>query len=138
MKKLKNLWANTSKKTKTTIVTAGALALVLGLVCFNSFFASGAIGQLFDTAKSFLEDIYEGLAGIITLLAVVIVGWCFCVKMFSKNPRSIEEASQWIKRVAIAWACFMLLGLFVSVGKNITDDMKGNGVSNDSPWNSTY
>jgi len=58
--------------------------------------------------------------------------------MFSKNPRSIEEASQWIKRVAIAWACFMLLGLFVSVGKNITDDMKGNGVSNDSPWNSTY
>lgn len=135
MKNLKNLWANTSKKTKTTIVTAGALALVLGLVCFNSFFAGGAITQLFDTAKGFLQEIYAGLAGIVTILAVVIVGWCFCVKMFSKNPRSIEEASQWIKRVAIAWACFMLLGLFVSLGKNITSNMSGNADVN-NPWNS--
>lgn len=89
------------------------------------------IDSLFNTAKEGLKSIYKGLLAIVTILAVVICAWCFCVKMFSKNPRSIDEATQWIKRVCIAWLCFMLLSVFVAIGVDIVG---GAGASTTNPW----
>lgn len=135
MEKIKNLWANTNKKTKVTLITAATMAVMLALVCCNMFFANSAINSLFSTAKGFLTTIYNGLNGIVSLLAVVICAWCFCIKMFSKNPRSIEEATQWMKRVIIAWLCFQLLGLFVNIGNSVVNDMKNSsGVNAANPW----
>lgn len=134
MKNIKNLWANkSSKATKASVAALAVAALSVGTVSAAPLYASGVktISSLMDKAKDILQQIYKGLLGIVTVLAVVICAWCFCVKMFSKNPRSIDEANQWMKRVAIAWLCFMLLSVFVAIGLDIVTSSNAN---TDAPW----
>lgn len=132
MKNIKNLWANKSSKvTKASVAALAVAALSVGTVAAAPLHATGTITTLMNKAKDILQDIYKGLLGIVTVLAVVICAWCFCVKMFSKNPRSIDEANQWMKRVAIAWLCFMLLSIFVKVGLDI---VTSSGANTDTPW----
>ena len=135
MKNIKNLWANKSSKvTKASVAALAVAALSIGTVAAAPLHATGGvktITALMGKAKDILQEIYKGLLGIVTVLAVVICAWCFCVKMFSKNPRSIDEANQWMKRVAIAWLCFMLLSVFVAVGLDI---VTSSGAKTDAPW----
>lgn len=132
MKNIKNLWANkSSKATKASIAALAVAALSVGAVATAPLHAAGTITTLMNKAKDILQTIYKGLLGIVTVLAVVICAWCFCVKMFSKNPRSIDEANQWMKRVAIAWLCFMLLSIFVKIGLDI---VTSSGANTDTPW----
>ena len=135
MKSFKELWANkSSKATKASIAALAVGALSVGTLATTAVYAgrvSATIQSLLNTIQSALESIYAGLLAIVTVLAVVICAWCFCVKMFSKNPRSIDEANQWMKRVAIAWLCFMLLSVFVKIGLDIVTDSEAN---TSTPW----
>lgn len=135
MKSFKELWANkSSKATKASIAALAVGALSVGTLTTTAVYAgsvSATIQSLLNTIQSALESIYAGLLAIVTVLAVVICAWCFCVKMFSKNPRSIDEANQWMKRVAIAWLCFMLLSVFVKIGLDIVTD---SGANTSTPW----
>lgn len=136
---MKKFWANkSSKATKAAIASLAVGALSIGTVATNAMLASQpksgittTIDTLFGVASEGLQSIYGGLLGVVTILAIAICAWCFCVKMFSKNPRSIDEANQWIKRVAIAWLCFMLLSVFVAIGVDI---VKSSGASTSEPW----
>lgn len=132
MKTLKNLWANkSSKTTKTALATLAVGALSVGTVATNPLMAVGTIKTLMNKAASIFKEIYAGLLMIVSILAVTIIAWCFCVKMFSKNPRNVEEANQWMKRVAIAWLCFMLINIAIKIGLDIVAD---TGANTATPW----
>ena len=135
MKKTKYLLSEgVSKKTKMAIASIAVGILSIGSIASTAVYASSVsatIQSLLNTIQAALEQIYTGLLAIVTILAVVICAWCFCVKMFSKNPRSIDEANQWMKRVAIAWLGFMLLSVFVKIGLDIVTDSQANTTT---PW----
>ena len=135
MKKTKTLLSEgVSKKAKMAIASIAVGTLSIGSIVSTAVYAgsvSATINSLLNTIQAALESIYTGLLAIVTILAVVICAWCFCVKMFSKNPRSIDEANQWMKRVAIAWLCFMLLSVLVKIGLDIVTD---SGANTSTPW----
>lgn len=131
---MKKFWANVSSNAKKNILCAAIVGALTagelgGAVAFHAL--GPTINNLMGEAKTSLVAVYNGLLGIVTVLAVVICGWCFMVKMFSKNPRSIDEATQWIKRVAIAWLCFMLLSVFVNIGADLVSQ---SGANTSNPW----
>lgn len=132
MKTLKNVWANkSSKTTKAALATLAVGALSVGTVVANPFMAIKTIQTLMGKAAEIFKELYAGLLVIVSVLAVVIIAWCFLVKMFSKNPRSVEEANQWMKRVAISWLCFMLINILIKVGLDIVDS---TGANTATPW----
>lgn len=130
---MKNLFSNkSSKKTKIAIAALSVCALALAVVLSTQFMAIDAtIQSLMNSIKTGLQSIYTGFLGIVTVLAVVIVAWCFIVKMYSKNPRSIDEATQWMKRVCIAWLCFMLISVFIKIGLDLVTT---SGANTAAPW----
>ena len=132
MKTLKNVWANkSSKTTKAALATLAVGALSVGTVVANPFMAIKTIQTLMSKAAEIFKELYAGLLVIVSVLAVTIIAWCFLVKMFSKNPRSVEEANQWMKRVAISWLCFMLINILIKVGLDIVDS---TGANTATPW----
>jgi len=133
---MKKFWANkSSKSTKIIIASIAVLALVMAVVLSNGFMATSAatntINTLMGKFSGALEAIYSGLLIIVSVLACVIMAWCFITKMYSKNPRAIDEANQWMKRTAIAWLCFMLISVFIKVGLDIVKD---TGANTTTPW----
>jgi NADH:ubiquinone oxidoreductase subunit 5 (subunit L)/multisubunit Na+/H+ antiporter MnhA subunit len=132
---MKNLWANkSSKNTKIAIALLAVVAVFVGFVIANPVLASAATATLSNIQSTLIDtlsSVYTIFLGIVTVIAVVIVAWCFLVKMFSKNPRSIEEANQWMKRVMICWICFMLINLIVSFGMDIVGSSNANTAK---PW----
>lgn len=132
MKTLKNVWANkSSKTTKAALATLAVGALSVGTVVANPFMATQTIQILMGKAAEIFKQLYAGLLVIVSVLAVTIIAWCFLVKMYSKNPRSVEEANQWMKRVAISWLCFMLINILIKVGLDIVDS---TGANTATPW----
>lgn len=135
MKKL--LQYKSSKKAKIAIASLAVFALVMAVVLSNGFMATGAgnisttINKFSNSFVSVLTTIYNGLMAIVSVLACVIIGYCFITKMYSKNPRAIDEANQWMKRTAIAWLCFMLINVFIHIGIDIVQDMSANTIE---PW----
>lgn len=139
----KSLWAKKATKElkskeqmmeKIQTILPVIMVFVLIIGCTSLYHATDAgqiVGDLLSTVKNVLVEVYAGLLGIVTVLAVVICAWCFIVKMFSKNQRSIEEANQWIKRVCIAWLCFMLLSVIVGFGIGVIGTANAN---TSTPW----
>lgn len=133
---LKNVFGEKpSKTTKIVIASVAVCALMMAVVLSNGFMAAGTavstINSLMTKVGDAFKAIYGGLLAIVSVLAAVIMGWCFILKMISKNPRSIDEANQWMKRTAIAWLCFMLISTFFRVGIDIVTD---SGANTTTPW----
>ena len=109
------------KKIQTALLSAGSVinAKTIGLMSFCGIAAlpvasAFAATDLFDSAKSLIKTIYEGVAGISTVLAVVLAIIACLFWMFSSNPRTVETAKSWLKRILIAWIVINALGLIVS------------------------
>lgn len=130
---MKNFWANkSSKATKIAIASVAVFALAAVMLLGTNVMAMDAtINTIMTTIKNAFVSIYAGLLGIVSVLAAVIVGWCFIVRMYSKNPRSVDEATQWMKRVAISWLCFMMISVAFKVGIDIFSNA---GANTTTPW----
>ena len=123
-----------SRTTKIVVTVAAVLALVMAIVISNMFMASTAVTTINNLMNKFndaLAAIYSGLLAIVSILAAVVLAICFITKMYSKNPRSVDEANQWMKRVAFAWLGFMLISVFFKVGIDIVKD---SGANTAKPW----
>lgn len=70
-----------------------------------------------------LKSIYNGIAGVITIVAAVAVAICTVGMMASKNQRTVEEFKAWRTRVFISWIVFSMLGVLVTFGTELTDGM---------------
>lgn len=76
--------------------------------------ANGGLKTIFEKVSASLKDVYKEVVGISTVVAVTFIAICLLIRMFSKNQRAVEEASAWIKRIAITWCILNGLAFFVT------------------------
>lgn len=69
-----------------------------------------AYADIFDTAKSAMQQVYTDVAGIATVGAVVCAAVCLFLMNFSKSGKTVDESRAWLKRIIICWAALMTLG----------------------------
>lgn len=82
------------------------------------------VSSVFTQFKEPITQIYEGIAGIITLVAALGFAICSIGMIIGKNQKTVEEFKAWRTRIMITWVVFFMLGVIVSLGKSITADMQ--------------
>lgn len=143
MKNLKTMWATTkaasvenaatSKKVKGfyAIAGAGALGMVATSAIPSVLAAGDTMSNIANAFKEMFKKVYAAMLAVVTAIATILCAICLIMRMTSKNPKTAEEATQWIKRIIITWLCFMLLSVFVNFAMEIVNQ---SGANTTSPW----
>ena len=90
-----------------------------------------ALNNIFGKLKSGLKSLYKGFFAISTVAVFTVSAGCLVAKMISKNPKTIEMASSWMKR---AWVAYGVLNCLVLIVKYIGELVGKNENSTDNPW----
>ena len=61
-----------------------------------------------------MKDVYGELVAISTIVAVTVAAIALLVRMISRNQRSVDEATSWLKRIVITWIILNSLGFIVA------------------------
>lgn len=69
---------------------------------------------IWDRFSTIMRDIYGQLVGISTIVAVTVAAIALLVRMVSRNQRAVDEATSWLKRVAVTWIILNTLGFIVA------------------------
>ena len=131
---MKKLWTKLSAKTdkapsKGVKAYYAAVAATMALIFTVAPVA--ALNNIANTFKNTFSEIYSAVMIVASVIAVSLIAVCLLLRMISKNPRTAEEATSWIKRIAITWLCLMLLNLFFKYGLTI---ISGSGANTTTPW----
>lgn len=86
---------------------AGALILSLKPVL-------AAEGDIWSKFSAIMKDIYGELVGISTIVGVTAAAVALLVRMISRNQRSVDEATSWLKRIVVTWLVLNTLGFAVA------------------------
>lgn len=100
------------------VVSAALMSAATAVMVVAPTFAVGE--ELFDHVKTSMTSLYKQLNGAFTLCCVVVIVIAAFMYIFSKSPRKIEAASDWIKRVFGMWLVVNILGWILSFGQDIT------------------
>lgn len=85
---------------------------VAALICVKPVFA--AEETVWDRFSSIMNDFYGKLLGISTIVAVTMAAIALIIRMVSKNQKTVDEATAWIKRIVITWVILNSIGLIVA------------------------
>lgn len=58
--------------------------------------------------STIMKDVYGQLVTISTIVAVTAAAIALLVRMISRNQRSVDEATSWLKRIVITWIGFIV------------------------------
>ena len=78
--------------------------MILGsaeIVYANPDITAGLSQRINDQVRALITAI-QGITSGVAALVIII---CFAMRMVSKNQRSVDEASTWLKRAAISLVC---------------------------------
>lgn len=78
-----------------------------------------AYADIFDTAKTAMQQVYTDVAGLATVAAVVCAAVCLFLMNFSRSGKTVDESRSWLKRIIICWAALMTLGAIVTYMESI-------------------
>lgn len=92
---------------------AYVVSMVTLLMCQTAY------ADIFDTAKTAMQQVYTDVAGIATVGAVVCAAVCLFLMNFSKSGKTVDESRAWLKRIIICWAALMTLGGIVTYMESI-------------------
>ena len=98
------------KKLYKTYVSSLILVLVVGLLSISAF----AAGDLWSVANTIIVDVYNGIAGISTVLAGCMSAVAVIGAKLSNNQHKVDQAWDWLKRIWIAWAIINGIGAFIA------------------------
>ncbi len=98
------------KKLYKTYVSILVLVLALGLLSITSF----AANDLWSVANKIIVDVYNGIAGISTVLAGCMSAVAVIGAKLSNNQHKVDQAWDWLKRIWIAWAIINGIGAFIA------------------------
>lgn len=73
-----------------------------------------AASTIWDRFSAIMQDIYGQIVAISTLVAVTVAAIALVVRMVSRNQRSVDEATSWLKRIVITWIILNSLGFIVA------------------------
>lgn len=82
-------------------------------------FADDDIAGLGTSVAAVIANIYSSLIVVVTGFAAVLLVIAFLTRM-SGNPQQSAMATQWIKRIILAYACINCIGTLFSVIDNTT------------------
>ena len=83
--------------------------------------------DIFDVVKDAMQSVYEDVAGIATVAAVVCAAVCLLLMNFSKSGKTVDESRMWLKRIIVCWAAIMTLGAIVTYMQDIIPEQKFTG-----------
>lgn len=112
-----------SKKAGKGMASLAVLPAILSPVL-----ASSGMDAFFSTLGDKMKAIYNSMKGYVHVFAAVLIAIALVVRLFSKNPRSIEEANAWIKNIILTWLAFNMISIIVS----FMGDFKTKDFQN--PW----
>lgn len=84
------------------------------IMCQNVYAA-----DIFEIAKSAMQQVYADVAGLATVGAVVCAAICLFLMNFSKSGKTVDESRAWLKRIVVCWAVLMTLGAIVTYMESI-------------------
>ena len=112
--------ADVPKPEKRRFINAPALAgRVYVAAMMTLLMSQTAYADIFDTAKTAMQQVYTDVAGVATVGAVVCAAVCLFLMNFSKSGKTVDESRAWLKRIVICWAALMTLGAIVTYMESI-------------------
>ena len=105
------------KKRLLNVPALAGRAYVVGMMTL--LMCRPAYADIFDTAKTAMQQVYADVAGIATVGAVVCAAVCLFLMNFSKSGKTVDESRAWLKRIIICWAALMTLGAIVTYMESI-------------------
>ena len=69
---------------------------------------------IWNRFSTIMKDFYGQLVTISTIVAVTAAAIALLVRMVSRNQRSVDEATSWLKRIVITWIVLNSLGFIVT------------------------
>lgn len=70
--------------------------------------------DIWDRFSAIMQDVYGKLVAISTIVAVTMAAIALLVRMISRNQRAVDEATSWLKRIAVTWIILNSLGFIVA------------------------
>lgn len=70
--------------------------------------------DIFDRFATLANTVYMRILAISTIVAVCVCAVALLIRMFSHNQKSVDDATAWIKRIAISYVILNTLGLIVA------------------------
>ena len=114
---MKNIKIFKSQKKKKVAMSVFAAAVALSISCVFVFATPAPLQKLTQLVNDVKGWVTGAIVGVGTLAFVAAA----LIRMISKNPRTAEEATEWMKRVAITTAiasgATMILGWCASLFK---------------------
>ena len=101
---------NTMKKLYRTYVICLTLLLAVPVLTLPAF----AADDLWTVANKIIVDVYNGIAGISTVLAGCMSAVAVIGAKLSNNQHKVDQAWDWLKRIWIAWAIINGIGAFIA------------------------
>ena len=98
------------KKLYRVYVSSLMLLLVLSLFTIPVF----AADDLWTVARTIIVDVYNGIAGISTVLAGCMSAVAVIGAKLSNNQHKVDQAWDWLKRIWIAWVIINGIGAFIA------------------------
>lgn len=103
-----------TKKNKGAVIAYWLIvvALLAIIICIRPVMA--AEETMWDRFSTIMNDFYGKLLGISTIVAVTMAAIALIIRMVSKNQKTVDEATAWIKRIVITWIILNSIGLIVA------------------------
>ena len=125
----KKVAANTKNKAslrnKISIVSSAVMLAIMTVNMIMAADENNAISELGKIFDSLFKEVYKSIIAVSTIVAVAMVAVCLIIRMISKNQRSVDEATQWIKRILITWVILNGLMLFYNWAQQVAPGMGG-------------
>lgn len=105
------------KKKTEKIKKAGViywLAVITVSILIASVQPVFAAETIWDRFSSIMHDFYGQIVGISTIVAVTMAAVALIVRMTSRNQKTVDEATAWLKRIIITWVLLNSIGLIVA------------------------
>lgn len=97
-------------KSKSSVLYWVGISIVMAMLC-TMVFAFAANNNVFDNIKDALQKLYKDIFAITTVTAVIAATIALILRLVSRNQRVVDEATQWLKRIAISYVIINALGI---------------------------
>ncbi len=97
-------------KSKSSVLYWVGISIVMAMLC-TMVFAFAANANVFENIKTALKNLYNDIFAITTVTAVIAATIALILRLVSRNQRVVDEATQWLKRIAISYVIINALGI---------------------------
>lgn len=88
--------------------------MTLVLLCACMAAPAFALDDMWTIARKIIVDVYDGIAGISTVLAGMMSAVAVVGAKLSNNQHKVDQAWDWLKRIWVAWAIINGIGAFIA------------------------